>query len=1368
MKAFEHAWSQDDYSLEQLTEEHLLGIDEEKEPETSSRTLATRSTSRTPTSMPSVMALSRKKLSLETAPTGKKLEEVKKLLLRVHRAAGHPGMSSLVKLLQARGAPGWALEIAQGLKCPECVEASTPKPHPPASLGEEPKIYEYLGTDVFEFEEPNATKEDEKKKHKLIIFRDRASGLTMIEHLAAYSGAWEPKTDNIIAAMTQWLSTYPSPKWLVADSARYYTSEQMMDFVNRSGVGLTIAPAEAHWLMGPEEGAINLAKKTVERLMKEHNELPVPILFKLAAAAANQHVGSTGFSAFQWVFGSGGGVLDDEQLMPGISPHKAFSGLAKARERAKLAFEKERANDRFSRLANSVGRPVSHKYTAGQLVMLWRQRVRPGKVKGHWVGPLRLIVQEQSTLWLASGATLIRAKINQVRPTTPPEQMKAQLEGTAIYKTPISVSSLLRTFQGRYYMDVSGDVPSERQQQLDLSPTVVLQPPPSTGLGTDSWSVVEQDGKRVLVRHHILPRLALFSPFKVTTCPVSLDDLRGTRVTHARMVNSGETVVIKDSVEETKSLQERWTGESHFELKEVIGRATKVRKRVESSSSKRKAEAELQRPKEDSQEEKKDDEAEASLEPDPQQARGEEHGDQQPLTQALRQGGPDQVDGLPAREPGPSGSAGSNLCNVPECVLPGGHLGHHEDSGGNKFLYDNYDGRKAVVSDGTSSESSSTSSTSDAESEELIRDGELPNAEPEVEEPKETFICIELDIEDKDIEYLNKHRNAAKAGKIWLSKKMSEKAKELEWKHLNLNEKKDFDMAEAKEISNVIVSKALRALTPAEMKKQDYSKIMQMRWVLTRKGNGTAKARLVVLGFQAHNLTEVATSSPTMSKGGRNTLLGVSAAKKFLIKSGDVTSAFLQTDTSLEDEDLVVWGPPELSAAYGANPGDMVPLKVMQAFYGLAHAPRKWYERCVRTLKEHGWRQLQGDRCLFALYDSSEELVALAGIHVDDFLIGGNTRSTTFNEAEKKLQDAFRWGKWETKNFEFAGCNITQKDNYEIILDQEQYVNRWVEEAQIDPSRPKSADLLPSEVAALRGVLGTASWRATQTAPQFLAETSLLLSEIGKATIDTLYRANKLVREMRRDAAQGLLFPTWEPTDLCVVTWVDASQHNRADKSSTVGVISALAPADVLEGTERQFAILQWKSGKCPRQALGSNGAEVQAVTIGEDQNFQLRSLVSEILGSLPQRGRLPEHVKKVKGAIVMDSRGIYDASTRNLSALHGLRDSRSGYELTLAVNQAKRADAAFRWVNGLAQLADALTKHGAMKVLLQFYQQKQYWRLVHDEKFTSGRKIHKREMLKKLKEHHDHFIYLVKKLAKDNNYPWDETEDYGDFEALT
>ena len=111
---------------------------------------------------------------------------------------------------------------------------------------------------------------------------------------------------------------------------------------------------------------------------------------------------------------------------------------------------------------------------------------------------------------------------------------------------------------------------------------------------------------------------------------------------------------------------------------------------------------------------------------------------------------------------------------------------------------------------------------------------------------------------------------------------------------------------------------------------------MQMRWVLTTKPmpeGAVAKARLVVLGFQQRNLTQVQAAAPTMSRVSRNMLLCMAASQGFKLRSGDVTSAFLQAKKSLEHEDLVVWAPPELAVLYGANPRDPVmPLKVVKAF----------------------------------------------------------------------------------------------------------------------------------------------------------------------------------------------------------------------------------------------------------------------------------------------------------------------------------------------------------------------------------------------------------------------------------------------------
>ena len=58
----------------------------------------------------------------------------------------------------------------------------------------------------------------------------------------------------------------------------------------------------------------------------------------------------------------------------------------------------------------------------------------------------------------------------------------------------------------------------------------------------------------------------------------------------------------------------------------------------------------------------------------------------------------------------------------------------------------------------------------------------------------------------------------------------------------------------------------------------------------------------------------------------------------------------------------------------------------------------------------------------------------------------------------------------------------------------------------------------------LRGVLGTASWRAQQESPQFASDVGLLLTATAQPVVQHLLDANKLARDMRRSSAQSLHF----------------------------------------------------------------------------------------------------------------------------------------------------------------------------------------------------------------------------------------------------
>ena len=113
------------------------------------------------------------------------------------------------------------------------------------------------------------------------------------------------------------------------------------------------------------------------------------------------------------------------------------------------------------------------------------------------------------------------------------------------------------------------------------------------------------------------------------------------------------------------------------------------------------------------------------------------------------------------------------------------------------------------------------------------------------------------------------------------------------------------------------------------------------------------------------------------------------------------------------------------------------------------------------TLQETKWTKMLSDGCLFILKDG-DDIVGIAGVHVDDFLIGG------------KDEGAYRWGKWEHDGFTFAGCRVRPMPDMSIQADQ------------------------------IRGALGALAWRSSQSSPQYQADVSLMLNEVPYATISTV------------------------------------------------------------------------------------------------------------------------------------------------------------------------------------------------------------------------------------------------------------------------
>jgi hypothetical protein len=156
-------------------------------------------------------------------------------------------------------------------------------------------------------------------------------------------------------------------------------------------------------------------------------------------------------------------------------------------------------------------------------------------------------------------------------------------------------------------------------------------------------------------------------------------------------------------------------------------------------------------------------------------------------------------------------------------------------------------------------------------------------------------------------------------------------------------------------------------------------KIVDTRWVLTRKGAGF-KARLVVIGCQEprHNIR---TESPTGSLLMVYITLTYACQKGWQLLGLDARSAFLQ---SANIERLLLLRLPRRWPPPGCKPEQVVIAR--GAIYGTRDAGRSFYKHSRQVLSGLGFAELSLEKACY-VYAPGGTVRAVVHTHVDDFLI---------------------------------------------------------------------------------------------------------------------------------------------------------------------------------------------------------------------------------------------------------------------------------------------------------------------------------------------------------------------------------------------
>ena len=131
--------------------------------------------------------------------------------------------------------------------------------------------------------------------------------------------------------------------------------------------------------------------------------------------------------------------------------------------------------------------------------------------------------------------------------------------------------------------------------------------------------------------------------------------------------------------------------------------------------------------------------------------------------------------------------------------------------------------------------------------------------------------------------------------------------------------------------------------------------------------NRKAKARLVILGYEDPDITNIPRDSPTLQKESRSLLLQMCASQKWTARSFNIETAFLRG--SRRDDRLLGMDPPTKMREQ-LNMKESEICELLKSAYGLVNAPYLWYQELKECLLQLDFQISPLDKCLFSLADT--------------------------------------------------------------------------------------------------------------------------------------------------------------------------------------------------------------------------------------------------------------------------------------------------------------------------------------------------------------------------------------------------------------
>lgn len=488
-------------------------------------------------------------------------------------------------------------------------------------------------------------------------------------------------------------------------------------------------------------------------------------------------------------------------------------------------------------------------------------------------------------------------------------------------------------------------------------------------------------------------------------------------------------------------------------------------------------------------------------------------------------------------------------------------------------------------------------------------------------------------------------------------------------------------------------------VTNAKILSQHPDLVIPTRWVRTNKNDGLegkdflAKSRLVVQGFKDKSLGHYRRGAPTASAIAESLCLMVAAHMGFIMLSKDIKNAYF-SGRSLDREIYLLQPKGGLK---GLRPKQL--LRAKKAIYGFSEAARLFWIALKGHLESDGWVESRLEPALFCLRDPQDhKLRGILVTHVDDIEVG--VAEEYLGKAFERSSKALEFATNHAREFIFRGREIKQHQDGHVDVSMRNYALNTTK-IQIPKARKSQLEssLTAEEMATYQSAAGELGWLTRQLRCDLAFENGVIQRTKVNACIGDLVRLRQYLSQARLGADFRMRY--WADVNLqdaVVLLLADSGHANGVPERDDImryrsigGYFVLIANKEVLEDKPARANVMCFHSSQTKRVCRSTLAAEASHLAEAVEAGDWCICLLEEALTGNLDLKNWPDVIRRRRRVYVTDARSVYDYLHKDATSTS--TDKRMAIEGALLRETVRQEGAMIRWVDGMQNIADVLTK---------------------------------------------------------------------------